>query len=265
MTVSINQVNTATNYLADWVTITNQVVAALANNCITANNSAGGQATVGNSFLQGIFAASNLQSNTIGGGNVTSSSNLTLISNLVTINSSINIISGICTVNSTTVSVGANVLINATSFFIGNTTINTFANSSQLSVVNFSIANSISTGNSTVNSVLSSVSLTIGTTLHSALNISTTGTSNQVVDSWATSTYRGAEYVLCVVDNSANNQEITKIMGLFNGSITEFGTILSNSAIGTFQGFQNTTSFILTFTPVSTSTTIKGNRILITV
>jgi hypothetical protein len=96
--------------------------------------------------------------------------------------------------------------------------------------------------------------------------ITTTGTSIQNVDSWSITTWNLAEYMVSVVDNAANNFYATKMMVTHNSSnafITEYSSITSNSSVGVFSANANATHVVLTFTPVSSNTTVKYARTLI--
>ena len=122
--------------------------------------------------------------------------------------------------------------------------------------------NIITTGNVTLNST----SVTISGEVTSGINITTTGTSAQVVDSFLLNTYRSGKYLIQVTDNVNNNyqfSEVLLIQSTGNSYLTEYGIIVSNTAIGGFTSSVNATAAILNFTPVSSNTTVKGQKTLL--
>jgi len=133
------------------------------------------------------------------------------------------------------------------------------------------VSTNLSGGNTTVNSGLTVTSncqfnqgMTIFNIIHNNVNTSTTGTSSQVVDSFLLNTYRSAEYNLTIKNAVANGYQVSKILVLQDGGtgyITEFGVLSSNGSQGVFSVSTNSTAAILSFTPVSTSTTIQGSKI----
>lgn len=96
----------------------------------------------------------------------------------------------------------------------------------------------------------------------------TTGATTQTIDNFVMATYRSAKYYYNIKDNNANNYQSGEIMVLHNAGtpyITEYGCVFSNSDMGAFTAIANTTDVILQFTPVSTNTTIRMSRTLVTV
>jgi len=96
-------------------------------------------------------------------------------------------------------------------------------------------------------------------------SFTTNGPLIQNVDSFAM-TFNAAEYLISVVDNTANNFYASKLLvthNSSNGFVTEYGSITSNSNIGTFSAGANSTAVILRFTPTSSNTTVKFARTLI--
>ena len=73
--------NTSDTFFS-WVGKTNQLLDAFANTVTLSSNTLGDN-TTGNGFVIGIFGANVLTANTIQGGNVSSSSNLTILGNVV--------------------------------------------------------------------------------------------------------------------------------------------------------------------------------------
>ena len=93
----------------------------------------------------------------------------------------------------------------------------------------------------------------------------TNGSLIQNVDSFPM-TFNAAEYLISVIDNVANNFYASKLLVTHNTSnsfVTEYGSITTNTALGTFSSGANSTAVILRFTPSSTNTTVKFARTLI--
>lgn len=187
---------------------------------LTANSNANGSVTTGNVFLSGILHVTTMATSGLRGGNVQSSANLTVISNVV---------------------------INAASFlYIGNSTQNVFANSSVVRI----------NGNDLL-------------PLHSQINVRTTGTSAQLLDTVAKSSYRGAEYVLVTSDNAANGFQMSKAM-VFHDSgvdayISEFGTMYSNSLLSMLSANANTTHIRIYITPTVANAQIKATKTVVAI
>jgi hypothetical protein len=96
--------------------------------------------------------------------------------------------------------------------------------------------------------------------------VTTSGTSAQNIDSFAIASFMGAEYLVSVSDTNANNKYITRILVMNDGSqsqITEYGSITSNSSVGSFSATQNATHIALQFTPSLSATTVKYTRTVV--
>ncbi|CAB4131458.1 hypothetical protein UFOVP132_96 [uncultured Caudovirales phage] len=96
-------------------------------------------------------------------------------------------------------------------------------------------------------------------------SFTTNGPLIQNVDSFPM-TFNAAEYLISVIDNVANNFYASKLLVTHNTSnsfVTEYGSITTNTALGTFSSGANSTAVILRFTPSSTNTTVKFARTLI--
>jgi hypothetical protein len=96
--------------------------------------------------------------------------------------------------------------------------------------------------------------------------VTTSGTSAQNIDSFAIASFMGAEYLISVTDNGANNKYISRILVMNDGStsqITEYGSITSNSSVGSFSATQNATHIALQFTPSLSATTVKYTRTVV--
>ena len=101
-----------------------------------------------------------------------------------------------------------------------------------------------------------------------SISFTTSGTFSQNVDTFSTSTFRSAEYVISVKDNNANGYQVSKILVVHDGTVpymTEFGVVQTNTNLGVFATSISTGNVYLSFTPVSSSTTLKIARILMVV
>ena len=151
------------------------------------------------------------------------------------------------------------------SLLIGNSTINSTSVSLSNSTSNISItiptASQISNGQFYLNA---NGSWTTAGELSST--ITTTGTSIQNIDSFSTSTYRTAEYLISVKDNVANNYYSSKLIVMHDGGnsyITEYGIMTSNSSVGTFSANIISSNVCLQFTPISSNTTVKFAKVIL--
>lgn len=124
---------------------------------------------------------------------------------------------------------------------IGNTTVNVYANSSTIRI----------NGNDIVS-------------VQSQVNVQSTGTLAQIVDSFVKATYRGAEYVISIADNTANNFQFTKVLAFHDSGsdayMTEFATMSTNTNLGSFSANSNTTHVKLYITPTAANCQIKATR-----
>lgn len=96
--------------------------------------------------------------------------------------------------------------------------------------------------------------------------LTTTGTSAQLLDSYAVASFRGAEYFIAVKDNNANAYQATKVLtvhNVVNAFSTEYATILSNASLGVFDAnvASNGTHVTLYVTPTSTNTTVNYTKV----
>ncbi|CAB4162802.1 hypothetical protein UFOVP787_122 [uncultured Caudovirales phage] len=154
---------------------------------------------------------------------------------------------------------------------VGNTAVNVYSNSSSItlsnSTVSFSLtkptAAQVSSGlyylnaNNTWTSLYSPSSNSV---------VTTTGTSAQIIDSYAISSYNAAEYVISVNDNNNNNYSVTKLMSFHdtgNAYVTEYSLMYSNSTPGTFSANANSTHVRIYFAPTSSNTTTKIARVIV--
>lgn len=214
MTKSIATVNVSADTFQIFIDRVNELILASNAEYVTANNNANGSVTVGNAYFSGIFFANVLATSALRGGNVQTTANLAIISN---------------------VTISGNV------FSIGNSTVNVAANSSSLSISGKSVL-----------------------PVQGQINVQTSGISTQLIDSYAKASYRGAEYIMTVIDNNANNFQISKILTLHDSGasayMTEFGLIYSNTIISTFTANANSTHVRIYVLPTSANTTIKATK-----
>lgn len=87
MSRTISNVVIASDTFGSWVSKTNEVATAFAET-VTVKANTSGDLSTGNGFVVGIFGANTLTTTNIRGGNVTTSGNLTIISNTVIGNTS---------------------------------------------------------------------------------------------------------------------------------------------------------------------------------
>jgi hypothetical protein len=118
-------------------------------------------------------------------------------------------------------------------------------------------------GNYTGATTVSSTNLTAtdGTAIYniSTNHATTTATTQVTVDSFSTSTYRSAKYIVQMT--SAGNYHTIELLVLQNGStasMIEYGEIYTSSSLGTFDASISSGNLNLLFTPASsTSTTVN--------
>ena len=244
-----------TQPFSNLVATVNTIIQILANQIVTANGSAGwGSTTTGNGFVFGVFGANTVVAPLLQGGNVASPNTVYLMSN-INANSWTYVAGGGITVNSSQIDVGSNIALNTTMIYFGNSTQNAISNS-----INYVVQGTA--GNTVQNSSGFFVNnVQIGVTFN--VNVQTSGLSAQVVDSFLLSSYRAAKYFFQITDNTANNYQVSEVSILHAGGAaesTEYGILISNNNIGSFSASVNTTSAILSFTPSSTNTQVKGIR-----
>ena len=236
MTQSVTLINTSTDTWQGVIDKVNELANLVSNTVVTANSDANGSVTTGNAYGNGIFAYTTLTVETaLRGGNVQSAAALPISSN-------VHITGTLLRVGSASV----NAVINSTSFTVANST------------VSFSItkptAAQVSSGNFYLNANGSYVDIA------SAEEVTTSGTSAQLITSYLTATYYSAEHQITVDDQNANNRLTTKIITLHDEGTayhTEYATVTSNSAMGTFSANANSTAVRVYFTPTSTDTEVR--------
>lgn len=253
-----DDINTSTDTFAVWVSRTNDIIDLIKSDVVTTSANSTGDTTTGNGFVIGIFGGRDLVANTIGGGNVSISNTLTVVSNTNFTGGQINSVSNVY-INS------ANVYTNTTSFrVVGNTyVITTGTNSNTISYVtngsfstfdvtadNTSINSAVTFvkaatfGNTAVfnsnvalnaNTVANSINVSGNATfsanlsynsylINNSLNYINTGTysfsstSQVAIDTVPVATYRSVEYTLQFTDSSSTSYHITKVILYHDGS-----------------------------------------------
>ena len=243
MTITVaNTSNTST--FEYWLNRTNELATAMSTHAVTTDSNT----AAGNAAITGTFTANIVLTNTF---NV----NTSILVGNATVNSSI---------NSSSITIGSSIL-NSSALLIGNSTINSTSVSLSNSTSNISITiptvSQISNGQFYLNA---NGSWTTAGELSST--ITTTGTSIQNIDSFSTSTYRTAEYLISVKDNVANNYYSSKLIVMHDGGnsyITEYGIMTSNSSVGTFSANIISSNVCLQFTPISSNTTVKFAKVIL--
>ena len=102
----------------------------------------------------------------------------------------------------------------------------------------------------------------------STINVTTTGLSDTLIDTFAVTDFRGGEYVLTIKDNTVNAYQIEKLLIIHDGGspyITSYGLINTNNNIGLLSANANTTFVRVYITPATANTTVKGIRDLVAV
>ncbi|MEI8285799.1 MAG: hypothetical protein WCG15_00730 [Actinomycetes bacterium] len=112
-------VNVASDTFDSWIAATNNAIKVLKNRSVTASNSAAGDYTYGNGFVQGILGANTIVATNIRGGNVQFSSNssINILSNTVMSGTKVDLTGYLMIGNSTFVGSG-NLASNSTSSVI---------------------------------------------------------------------------------------------------------------------------------------------------
>lgn len=278
MTVSVANTGN-TNTFGYLISRLNELADAMSTKTITVETAA----TTGNAIVNGTILTTNIRSNSLSGGNSTNQYVLNVSSNMLfqetylfignsTVNSSINSTS-IQIYQANTTSLNTNTINTINNISVGNATINVVINSSSFSTNNILINTSgLLIGNSTSNVSVNSSSVSInGVPVGESptINVRTSGTSAQLVDYNDKTTYRAAEYLITLYDNDANNKQISKVLLLHdsgsNSYLTEYGSIFSNSIVGSFSSNSNSTHFSLLITPISANCQVKAKKTTIVI
>ena len=90
--------------------------------------------------------------------------------------------------------------------------------------------------------------------------------SNDIVDYFDKTTYRGVEYLVTVDDNTANNRYLSKILITHNNTdplMVEYGSLTTNSDIGNFAAYSNSTHISLNFNSLVSNATVRYARVIV--
>ena len=99
------------------------------------------------------------------------------------------------------------------------------------------------------------------------LSVNTSGISSQQIDNYAMADFGGVEFFIRVKDQTppnANSYQAVKILTFHNGVTafsTEYGSMISNAALGTFSVSTNTTHVILSMTPTLANNNLTISRV----
>ena len=238
MTIYI-QNTVVTNTFDFWRNRTNELASAMSNSVVTVNSNT----AVGNAAISDTFTANNLV--------------------LGNTNPSAYILIGNTTVNA---------YVNTSSIYFGNDSVNTTITTSTVA-----LANSVSNLNITIptNAQYSNGQYYLNANGSWSIiappetatqTLSTTGTGTMNLDSFSTTTYNVAEYILSVKDNNANNYFTGKFIVAHDSGtayITQYATFTSNSSVGTFTSTLSSGNVYFRFTPTSSNTTVKYFRSIV--
>lgn len=204
MSKTLASINVNADTWSTLIARVNDVVNALANEIVTANSFANGATTTGNSFVNGIFAGTTLVAGTLRGGNVQTSNVLYVTSNLY---------------------------VNSSLFVIGNSTVNTVANSTNITTNSASLASFLNVGNSTINVVANSTGLWVRPAFLSVGN------------STVNTTVNGTNIITSDIDTTIANVTSATIETLISNTFTVNSYISAGNT--TVNAHINSTSFVL--------------------
>lgn len=111
-------------------------------------------------------------------------------------------------------------------------------------------------------------SITVANTVViSGNSLTTSSNTQQVVDSFSSTVYRSAKYIVQVTDNTSSNFHAQEILVIHNGSavfMTEYAGVYSNgSSLATFDADISAGAVRLLVTPTVANSTIKASKTLI--
>jgi hypothetical protein len=233
VSINIQLVNTAITNFQQFFDRVNLVINALANGVVTANSDANGSVTIGNTFLNGIFAANTIGANVIRGGNVqTNTGSLAIFANSIFLGNSV-----------------TNAYANSTVMYHPNVTMLAFTTTTGL------ISSSVSVGNDSVNSTMNS-------TYTKILSILSIG--NSVTNTVANSTQITVSNI--VLGNASNGFTANTSAILLNGkTYTNLDPYVLVSNNGTLIGTRPKINFISTASATAALVDNAGqNRVDIT-
>jgi hypothetical protein len=224
MTVNIQQVNTAIETFQTWVTKTNLVINAIALACVTVGPTANGDLNTGNGFVNGIFGSNTFCATTIRPGNIHSTSGtLTITANTIT---------------------------------VGNSTVNSFANSTYISTAKLEI------GNSTVGFMANTSAIRLNGKNYTNLDSHIKFSNNAVLigDRPHFNMKGSNSIILTMVDNVAQDRVDLVLDFTMPDDITAQTITLGNSTVNSFiNATQATITSIVSVNAALTSQISVGN------
>jgi hypothetical protein len=261
--MTINVANTfLTNTYDYWRTRTNELATAMSTYAVTTNsNTAIGNASISGTFSANVISVGN--SVTINATSFSGTSNNSLY------------IGGLIASN-----VVSNAQLQANLSNYANTSAPYFSTSISVgnSVSNITIiapnTSQISSGNYFLNAngsyaIVSSNSIFVGNNSIQAVNLTTSSLANVNIDTFPSTSFRSAEYLISIKDNNNSaNYQLSKLLVVHDNttvSVSEYGTVLTNALIGSFDASITANTLSLQFIPASSNTVINANRIAITV
>lgn len=111
-------------------------------------------------------------------------------------------------------------------------------------------------------------SLQVLTSGYSSSSLTTSSTSTQVLDTFASTAFRTAKYLVQVHDTVDNNYQASEILVLHNGTqtyVTEYGLIYTDSSLASFSADISAGIVRLLVTPTNAENLIRVSRMAIAV
>jgi hypothetical protein len=229
MASSITSLDANSVTLEDLVATVNALAVLLSGDVVTANATLG--VTVGNAYVSGILSASRLATPTLGGGNNS-------VANTLTIDTQV-------------------LVSNLAGISVGNSVSNTVINSTSVTTQSANAGNLVFQRLNQTNVVFSN-------TLIREVTANTSGTSDQVVDSFLLTQARSADYTVTVTDRNSSSYQTSKIQVLHDGTSvlsTEYAQLYSNGLVATLTTGINSTAVYLTATPEVANTQVRILRV----
>lgn len=278
MAKTYTQVVINTDTFLNWLTLTNDMASGFADVVTIAANSTG-DSTTGNGFVSGTFGSTTLVATTLRGGSVDTASSLTISSNSVFSGAQINSTSNVYIVSSNNYLVSNNIVL------ASNSTVNAISIRANSSVTNVVVGGNTTTvtsnvtfsANATVsglltvsNSAVVTGDLTVATqSLISSNAASLSGTSDQLIDSFNGSTFRGGKYVISMKDDANSTYQMTEVLVMHDGTTaytTEYATLKSvANSLATAVSNVSGSTVRLYLTPTVASLSVKLSKTLTTV
>lgn len=222
MAKSLPSINVSSDTFQIFIDKTNSIISLVGTEVVTANNSANGAVTTGNTYLNGILHAVTLTTTSLRGGNVSTSSPLNISSNVIFDSTfSLNFTSSV---------------VNNSILRIGNTTVNTFANATNIIVndIDATIANVTSSTIEilTTNSVLVKNDISVG---NSSINVAVLSNSISVSNSILSSLLLSNSFFVgnSVTSSKINSSSVAVGNSSFYTTVNSSSVTISNTS-GTF-------------------------------